>query len=114
MMFPNHFVQDRVYRVPITGKIIVQIEHWANLWACNIGALLGDIADLKSDRSKQLWLAVKPWQSGFRSWWPRTSVVGRVFHELGLEVHLSSSINIPEEFPIIILDWYATAGCGAS
>ncbi len=59
MMFPNHMVPGRVYTVPITRKIIAQIEHWVNLWACNIGGLLSNIAGLKSDRSKQLRLAVK-------------------------------------------------------
>jgi carbonic anhydrase/acetyltransferase-like protein (isoleucine patch superfamily) len=59
MMFPDHMVPGGVYKVPITKKIIFQIEHWTNLWACNIGALLGNIADLKSDRSKQLRFAVK-------------------------------------------------------
>ena len=59
MMFPDHIVPGKVYKVPLTRKIIFQIEHWTNLWACNIAGLLGDIAALRSNRSKQLWLAVK-------------------------------------------------------
>ncbi len=58
MLFPNHMVQEGVYRAPITRKIIVQIEHWANLWACNIAALLANIAELKRNRFRQLCLAV--------------------------------------------------------
>ncbi len=59
MMFPHHMVYGKVYEVPITRKFICQIEHWTNLWACNIGGLLSSIAALRSNRSKQLWLAVK-------------------------------------------------------
>ena len=59
IMFPEHMVPGRVYKAPITRKIIVQIEHWSNLWACNIAALLGNIASLKSDKLKQLFLAIR-------------------------------------------------------
>jgi carbonic anhydrase/acetyltransferase-like protein (isoleucine patch superfamily) len=59
MMFPNHMVPGKIYKVPITRKIICQIEHWTNLWACNIAGLLSIIADLQSNRSQQLRLAVK-------------------------------------------------------
>jgi carbonic anhydrase/acetyltransferase-like protein (isoleucine patch superfamily) len=59
MRFPDHFVPGKVYTAPLTRKIIFQIEHWTNLWACNIAGLLGNIAALRSNRSKQLWLAVK-------------------------------------------------------
>lgn len=59
LMFPNHMVPGKVYRVPITRKIIFQIEHWVNLWACNIARLLSNIASLKSDRSKQLRFSFK-------------------------------------------------------
>jgi len=58
MSFPDHMVPGGIYKAPITRKVIVQIEHWANLWACNIAALLAHIADLKRDRLKQLHLAV--------------------------------------------------------
>jgi len=58
MSFPDHMVPGGIYKAPITRKVIVQIEHWANLWACNIAALLAHIADLKHDRLKQLRLAV--------------------------------------------------------
>ncbi|MBC7091670.1 MAG: hypothetical protein H5T50_07170 [Nitrososphaeria archaeon] len=58
ILFPNHMVEGGVYRVPITKKVIIQIEHWANLWACNIAALLANIAELKRNRFRQLRLAV--------------------------------------------------------
>ncbi|MEM0053584.1 MAG: DapH/DapD/GlmU-related protein [Nitrososphaeria archaeon] len=58
MLFPNHMVQGGAYVAPITRKVIVQIEHWANLWACNIAALLANIAELKHNRFTQLRLAV--------------------------------------------------------
>ncbi|MEM3404246.1 MAG: DapH/DapD/GlmU-related protein [Nitrososphaeria archaeon] len=57
MLFPNHMVQGGIYKAPITRKAIVQIEHWANLWACNIAALLARIAELKHNRFRQLRLA---------------------------------------------------------
>ena len=59
MRFSNHFVPGRMIKVPISRKIILQIEHWTNLWAGNIGALLINIASLKSDRSRQLQYAVR-------------------------------------------------------
>jgi hypothetical protein len=59
MMFPNHMVPGKAYKVPITRKIIFQIEHWTNLWACNIAGILGNIAALRNKKSQQLWLAVK-------------------------------------------------------
>jgi acetyltransferase-like isoleucine patch superfamily enzyme len=59
MMFPNHMVPGKIYKVPLTRKIIFQIEHWTNLWACNIAGLLSNIADLQSNKSQQLRLAVK-------------------------------------------------------
>jgi len=57
LSFPDHIVQRGKYRVPITRKVIVQIEHWANLWACNIAALPTRIAELKHDKFRQLRLA---------------------------------------------------------
>ena len=67
MMFPDHFVPGKAYKVPVTTKIILQIEHWANLWACNIAGLLSNIAALRRNRSKQLWLAVKALSTN--QWW---------------------------------------------
>lgn len=57
LSFPRHMVPKGVYNVPVTRRVIIQIEHWANLWACNIIALLVRIAELKQDKARQFRLA---------------------------------------------------------
>jgi len=68
MRFPSHMVKGGKYRVPITTKRLLQIEHWANLWVCNISGVLSFIQELrKSSKLKLLRMALKarstnPWR----------------------------------------------------
>ena len=58
LRFPQHLVDQGKYPITITTKILVQIEHWTNLWACNLQNMLSRIAKLKGNRFKQLRLAL--------------------------------------------------------
>ncbi len=56
------------YQVPMTPVLILQIDHWANLWGANIASLLADAARLlAASKARQLGLAVRarsvnPWK----------------------------------------------------
>jgi len=41
---PAHLVEGGEYRVPLTERLLVQVEHWTNLWAANVATLLGEVA----------------------------------------------------------------------
>jgi NDP-sugar pyrophosphorylase family protein len=45
---PEHMVGGEKYDVPITDFAIIQIDHWANLWAANMSTLLAKIAGLRN------------------------------------------------------------------
>lgn len=47
MNVPGHICENKKYLIPITDKFIIRIDHWANLWAANLIALLSEIARLK-------------------------------------------------------------------
>ena len=60
VLFPRHLFGEREYRVPLTDKLIVQIDHWTNLLAANIVTLLAEGARLKQgSKLRLLWLALK-------------------------------------------------------
>ncbi len=64
---PRHMCGSKGYQIPMSDKLIVQIDHWANLWAANIVAILADGARLERKTwSKKLWFAVKAWS--FNKW----------------------------------------------
>lgn len=46
MSFPEHVCKGGYYDVPITNKLIAQIDHWVNLWAVNVLFSLSFVADL--------------------------------------------------------------------
>jgi len=56
------------YHLPMTARLIVQVDHWTNLWGANIGSLLAEAARLlAASKMKQLGLALKarslnPWK----------------------------------------------------
>jgi carbonic anhydrase/acetyltransferase-like protein (isoleucine patch superfamily) len=67
LRFPVHMVKDGRYLVPITRKLLVQVEHWANLWAANVYGVLSYIADLKFSKLKLFSLVLRslssnPWK----------------------------------------------------
>lgn len=58
--FPDHVVPGRSYDVPLTEKLLVQIDHWANLWSANVASLLAELARLKKGpRLRLLGLALR-------------------------------------------------------
>jgi len=60
VLMPVHMTGERKYLVPITEKLLCQIDHWCNLWAANIATLLSGGAKLKkSSKLKLLSLALK-------------------------------------------------------
>jgi len=57
---PEHMFGESEYRIPLTDKIIIQIDHWTNLWAANLGFLLAEAARLENaPKLKLLGLALK-------------------------------------------------------
>ena len=44
---PAHVLGGSELRIPLTTKAIVQVDHWANLWAANMALLLARLARLR-------------------------------------------------------------------
>ncbi len=60
ILMPKHMFGEREYDIPMTDRMVIQIDHWANLWAANMGVLLAEGAKLrKISKIKQLGLALK-------------------------------------------------------
>lgn len=58
--FPEHMRGPQQYRIPITDTFLIQVDHWANLWAANMAYLLANVARLmKAPNTKLLGLALK-------------------------------------------------------
>ncbi|MDM7999523.1 MAG: hypothetical protein QUS33_05875 [Dehalococcoidia bacterium] len=58
--FPKHMFGAYSYNVPLTDKLIVQIDHWTNLWSANIATLLAEGARLRNgSKLRLLRLALK-------------------------------------------------------
>jgi acetyltransferase-like isoleucine patch superfamily enzyme len=45
---PEHIRGGSELRIPVTDTMIIQVDHWANLWAANIGTLLAEAARLRN------------------------------------------------------------------
>jgi acetyltransferase-like isoleucine patch superfamily enzyme len=57
---PEHVRGPDEYRVPMTDLVLVQIDHWVNLWAASMGMLLAGVARLrKAPRARLLGLALR-------------------------------------------------------
>jgi len=64
---PYHMCGGDEYPVSLTEKLIVQIDHWVNLWIANVLTTLSGVAKLKSSsKLSQLWLAIKA--RSFNQW----------------------------------------------
>ncbi len=64
---PHHMCGAEKYLVPMTERFVIQIDHWVNLWAANIAAILAGGARLqKSSKAKLLFLALKA--RSFNKW----------------------------------------------
>ena len=58
--FPKHMVEEVRYEVPLTTKRLIQIEHWSNLWSCNVAAVFGMVQELlKAPKPRLLGLALR-------------------------------------------------------
>jgi acetyltransferase-like isoleucine patch superfamily enzyme len=51
---PAHMFGDVEYQLPMTEKLIMQVEHWTNLWMANVCRLLLTGAELKRAPAKRL------------------------------------------------------------
>ena len=61
---PSHMHGGHEHRIPITDTVLIQIDHWANLWAANLGMLVAEVARLrKAPKVRLLGLALRA-----RSW----------------------------------------------
>lgn len=70
---PEHIRGHHEYRIPITDKFLIQIDHWTNLWAANMATLLAEVARLtKAPKLKLLGLALKA----------RSPNKWRIFHQV--------------------------------
>ena len=57
---PEHMHSGFDLRIPLSDVLLIQVDHWANLWSANIGTLLAEAAGLrKAPKTKLLWLALK-------------------------------------------------------
>jgi len=54
--FPDHMMPGEGYWVPLTNMVMIQIDHWTNLWAANMAFLLADGARLKKASAIRLLL----------------------------------------------------------
>jgi acetyltransferase-like isoleucine patch superfamily enzyme len=58
--FPSHLFGSSSYDVPLTDKLITQIDHWTNLWSASVATLLAEGARLKNGpKLRLLSLALK-------------------------------------------------------
>lgn len=44
---PEHMLGEPGYGIPLPEKLVIQIDHWTNLWSANIATLLAPAATLK-------------------------------------------------------------------
>jgi len=44
---PEHMHGGRELRIPVSDILLIQVDHWANLWAANIATLLADVCRLR-------------------------------------------------------------------
>jgi len=57
---PEHIRGSQPYRMPLTDTLLIQVDHWTNLWAANMATRLAEVARLmKAPKLKMLGLALK-------------------------------------------------------
>jgi acetyltransferase-like isoleucine patch superfamily enzyme len=57
---PEHVRGPQPYHIPITDMLLIQVDHWTNLWAANIATRLAEVARLmKAPRLRLLGLALR-------------------------------------------------------
>lgn len=64
---PTHIVENADYPVPLTDRLLVQIEHWSSLYAVNVAALLAEMARVnRRPKLQLLWMALRA--RSFNQW----------------------------------------------
>jgi len=57
---PEHVRGSQPYRMPLTDTLLIQVDHWTNLWAANMATRLAEVASLmKAPKMKLFWLALR-------------------------------------------------------
>jgi len=64
---PTHMAESGEYRVPVTNKLLVQVEHWTSLYAANIATLLAKVATVMN-RPKLSLLLMAMKAGSFNKW----------------------------------------------
>jgi acetyltransferase-like isoleucine patch superfamily enzyme len=64
---PEHFMGAPSYRMPVTDRILIQVDHWVNLWSANIATLLSGGDKLRRASKLQL-LALAFKARSFNQW----------------------------------------------
>ena len=87
--FPSHLFGDFSYNVPLTDKLVTQIDHWTNLWSANIATLLAEGARLKnSPKLRLLKLALKARST---NQWKVLRQINKIGH--GCDIHPTAYIE---------------------
>ncbi|MBN1855748.1 MAG: hypothetical protein JW846_02190 [Dehalococcoidia bacterium] len=86
---PAHLAEAGEYRVPLTDKLLVQVEHWTNLYAANVATLLANVARVMNrPKPSLLWMAMKA--RSFNKW----SVLKQANHiGRGCDIHPTAYIE---------------------
>jgi UDP-3-O-[3-hydroxymyristoyl] glucosamine N-acyltransferase len=86
---PAHLVEAGEYHVPLTDKLLVQVEHWTNLYAANVATLLADVARVMSRPKLSLLLMAMKARS-FNKWsvLKQANQIGR-----GCDIHPTAYIE---------------------
>ena len=56
---PDHMNNGDDYLIPLTEKLIIQIDHWVCLWEANVLSILSNIAVVLNSPKKKIALAIK-------------------------------------------------------
>jgi carbonic anhydrase/acetyltransferase-like protein (isoleucine patch superfamily) len=87
--FPEHLFGGSHYTVPLTEKLITQIDHWTNLWSASIATLLAEGARLKKgSKLRLLWLALKARST---NQWKVLRQINKIGH--GCDIHPTAYIE---------------------
>jgi|GEM_PF-376683 len=87
--FPEHIFGESSYNVPLTDKLITQIDHWTNLWSANIATLLGEGARLKNgSKLRLLKLALKARST---NQWKVLRQINKIGH--GCDIHPTAYVE---------------------
>ena len=86
---PEHMFGLPQYRVPLPDKVIIQIDHWVNLWAANLCTLLNKVSQLKgASKLKLLGLAARAFSTSQWKILQKTNQIGR-----NCDIHPSAYIE---------------------